>query len=162
MTLPRVVRLRLMAVPSLSLSASDPDDRWRSLPARSTRLMLDCLVMFSLEKIWQAFQQQTIITTQDIRYLLSFIYMGSAGTAQSPTFVKLVNPGSLWEKTRLLFMWRLASSWSCSLLWCAGETREKCGGSRWTSPGHQPLYSLQGPVAHGRLSQRSAMTSVGL
>lgn len=25
-TLPRVVRLRLMAVPSLSLSASDPDD----------------------------------------------------------------------------------------------------------------------------------------
>lgn len=51
MTLPSVVRLRLMAVPSLSLSASDPEERWRSLPARSTKLMLDCLVMFSLEKI---------------------------------------------------------------------------------------------------------------
>lgn len=51
MTLPRVVRLRLMAVPSLSLSASDPDERCRSLPARSTRLMLDCFVMLSLEKI---------------------------------------------------------------------------------------------------------------
>lgn len=51
MTLPRVVRLRLMAVPSLSRSASDPDDRWRSLPAKSTKLMLDCFVMLSLEKI---------------------------------------------------------------------------------------------------------------
>lgn len=50
-TLPRVVRLRLMAVPSLSRSASDPDDRCRSLPAKSTKLMLDCFVMFSLEKI---------------------------------------------------------------------------------------------------------------
>lgn len=40
-----------MAVPSLSLSASDPGNRWRSLPARSTRLTLDCFVMFSLEKI---------------------------------------------------------------------------------------------------------------
>lgn len=51
MTFPRVVRLRLMAVPSLSLSASDPDSRCRSLPARSTRLTVDCFVMFSLEKI---------------------------------------------------------------------------------------------------------------
>ena len=51
MTLPSVVRLRLMAVPSLRRSASRPEARCLSLPARSTRLMLDCLVMLSLEKI---------------------------------------------------------------------------------------------------------------
>lgn len=75
MTFPSVVRLRLMAVPSLSLSASEPEDLWRSLPAKSTRLMLDCLVMLSLEKIWEeATPIQTGTAWRNVKIVLQSRY----------------------------------------------------------------------------------------
>ena len=51
MTLPKVVRLRFTRVPSFNLSFSDPDDFCLSLPAKSTRLITDCLVIASSRKI---------------------------------------------------------------------------------------------------------------
>ena len=44
MTFPKLVKLRLMSDPSRSLSPSDPEDFCLSLPAKSTKLILDCLV----------------------------------------------------------------------------------------------------------------------
>lgn len=43
-TFPKLVKLKLTRDPSLSLSPSDPEDFCLSLPAKSTRLILDCLV----------------------------------------------------------------------------------------------------------------------
>lgn len=73
-TLPRVVRLRLMAVPSLSLSASDPASRWRSLPARSTRFTLACLVMFSLEKICRS-RFRAVVRSSNPFYITGLRYL---------------------------------------------------------------------------------------
>lgn len=43
-TFPKLVKLKLTRDPSFSLSPSDPEDFCLSLPAKSTRLILDCLV----------------------------------------------------------------------------------------------------------------------
>lgn len=43
-TFPKLVKLKLTRDPSFSLSPSDPEDFCLSLPAKSTKLILDCLV----------------------------------------------------------------------------------------------------------------------
>lgn len=43
-TFPKLVKLKLTLEPSISLSPLDPEDFCLSLPAKSTKLILDCLV----------------------------------------------------------------------------------------------------------------------
>lgn len=57
MTRPRVVRDWLMMMPSFMRSppTSEPVSEWRSLPARSTRLMEEVFVVFTPDSLFLPF-----------------------------------------------------------------------------------------------------------
>lgn len=88
MTFPRVVRLRLMAAPSFSRSASDAKVLCLSLPARSTRFMFDSLVVFSLEKICRQIQLEHVKIAQHVSrqadVIQSWFYPGLISACSSP------------------------------------------------------------------------------
>lgn len=78
MTFPKLVKLKLTRDPSRSLSPSDPEDFCLSLPAKSTKLILDCLVRFlsrkTCRKAPQVMLLEAYMRSQSILHLHSEIF----------------------------------------------------------------------------------------
>lgn len=79
-TFPKLVKLKLTRDPSLNLSPSDPEDFCLSLPAKSTKLILDCLLRSLSRKTCRKATQVMLLewqqTTQEdnLFYILAYFF----------------------------------------------------------------------------------------